>query len=52
MIILLDAETNKLVYGLYDFKESSFRTLLDLFQRLKMAGVSPRRDLATNGKCI
>jgi hypothetical protein len=41
-VILLDSETNKLVYGLYDFKESSFRTLLDLFQRLKMAGVSPR----------
>ena len=41
-VILLDAETNKLVYGLYDFKENSFRALLDLFQGLKMAGVSPR----------
>jgi len=41
-VILLDAETNKLVYGLYDFKENSFRALLDLFQRLKMAGISPR----------
>jgi transposase-like protein len=41
-VILLDAETNKLVYGLYDFKENSFRALLDLFQRLKVAGVSPR----------
>ena len=41
-VILLDAETNKLVYGLYDFKENSFRALRDLFQRLKMAGVSPR----------
>jgi len=41
-VILLDAETNKLVYGLYDFKENSFRALLDLFQGLRMAGVSPR----------
>lgn len=41
-VILLDAETKKLVYGLYDFKENSFRALLDLFQELKMAGVSPR----------
>ena len=41
-VILLDAETNKLIYGLYDFKENSFRALRDLFQRLKMAGVSPR----------
>ena len=41
-VILLDAETNKLVYGLYDFKENSFRALLDLFKGLKMAGRSPR----------
>jgi transposase-like protein len=41
-VILLDAETNKLFYGLYDFKENSFRALLELFQGLKMAGISPR----------
>jgi len=28
-VILLNAETNKLVYGLYDFKENYFRALLD-----------------------
>jgi hypothetical protein len=38
----LNAETNKLVYGSYDFKENSFKALLDLFQGLKTAGVSPR----------
>jgi len=41
-VILLNAETNKLVYGLYDFKENYFRALLELFQGLKMAGISPR----------
>jgi len=41
-VILLDAETNKLVYSSYDFKENSFRALLGLFQGLKKAGLLPK----------
>lgn len=31
-----------MVYGSYDFKENSFRALLELFHGLKVAGLSPR----------
>jgi len=41
VVILLDAETNKLIYSSYDFKENSFRALLELFHGLKMEGLSP-----------
>lgn len=41
-VILLNAETNKLIYGVYDFKENSFTALLDLFYELKISGLSPR----------
>ena len=41
-VILLDAETNKLLHGVYDFKENSFKALIGLFHELKSAGLSPR----------
>ena len=41
-VILLNAETNKLIHGVYDFKESSFQALINLFHELKSAGLSPR----------
>jgi hypothetical protein len=40
-VILLNAETNKLVYGSYDFKENAYSALVELFQGLKIAGLSP-----------
>ena len=41
-VILLNADTNKLLHGVYDFKENSFKALLALFYELKEAGLSPR----------
>jgi len=41
-VILLNAETNKLIQGVYDFKENSISALLDLFNNLKRSGLFPR----------
>jgi len=41
-VIFLNAETNKLIHGVYDFKENSFKALIGLFHELKGAGLSPR----------
>lgn len=41
-VILLDAECHKLIKGEYDFKENSPAALLDLFSKLKNAGLSPK----------
>jgi len=41
-VILLDVVENKLIRGEYNFKENSLPALLDLFNQLKSAGLSPR----------
>ena len=42
VIILLNAETKKLMQGVYDFKEKSISALLDLFSNFKRSGLFPR----------